>query len=206
MSILTDLDTSKIKEQMDNTEENMKYFNLVFDQVLDSYTRSLDEIMAEIHDEIVEKEYPSTDVLEKYLLKLSNCIYFISERTERLGIYDALTKTAFKETYNKIYLENQSSNVGVVGGKKPTVAESTAIAENGSVYEATINDLYNRVYKTVKTKIDSANTMLGSISKIISRRMSEAQMSYSTTNSFNQVVNSSTQTGRSRLLEDTKEF
>jgi hypothetical protein len=31
-------------------------------------------------------------------------------------------------------------------------------------------------------------------------------MSYSTTNSFNQVVNSSTQTGRSRLLEDTKEF
>ena len=100
-----------------------------------------------------------------------------AERAEKLGIYDALTKTAFKETYNKIYLENQSS-VGGVGTKKPTVAESTAVAENATVYEATINDLYNRVYKTVKVKLDSANTMLSSISKLISRRMSEIQTSY----------------------------
>ena len=177
-SILNDLDKDKINKIMYDVEDNMSYFNSVFENVVDSYTRSLDEIMAEIHDEIVEKDYPSTDVLEKYLLKLSNCIYFISERAEKLGVYDALTKSAFKETYNNIYLENQSSNIGVVGAKKPTVAESTAIAENGSVYEATINDLYNRVYKTVKAKLDSANTMLSSISKLISRRMSEMQMNY----------------------------
>jgi hypothetical protein len=177
-NILNELDRDKVNKIMTDVEENMSYFNSVFEKVVDSYTRSLDEIMAEIHDEIVEKDYPSTDVLEKYLLKLSNCIYFISERAEKLGVYDALTKSAFKETYNNIYLENQSSNVGVVGAKKPTVAESTAIAENGSVYEATINDLYNRVYKTVKAKLDSANTMLSSISKLISRRMSEMQMNY----------------------------
>ena len=155
-NIINSLDKNKIDEKITEVEDNMSYFNSVFEKVVDGYTRSLDEIMAEIDDEIVTKDYPSTDVLEKYLLKLSNCIYFISERAEKLGIYDALTKTAFKETYNNIYLENQSSNVGVVGGKKPTVAESTAIAENGSVYEATINDLYNRVYKTVKAKLDSA--------------------------------------------------
>ena len=177
-NIINSLDKDKINEKIAEVEDNMAYFNSVFEKVVDGYTRSLDEIMAEIHDEIVSKDYPSTDVLEKYLLKLSNCIYFISERAEKLGIYDALTKTAFKETYNNIYLENQSSNVGVVGGKKPTVAESTAIAENGSVYEATINDLYNRVYKTVKAKLDSANTMLSSISKLISRRMTELQTTY----------------------------
>lgn len=177
-NIINSLDKDKINEKIAEVEDNMTYFNSVFEKVVDGYTRSLDEIMAEIHDEIVSKDYPSTDVLEKYLLKLSNCIYFISERAEKLGIYDALTKTAFKETYNNIYLENQSSNVGVVGGKKPTVAESTAIAENGSVYEATINDLYNRVYKTVKAKLDSANTMLSSISKLISRRMTELQTTY----------------------------
>lgn len=177
-NIINSLDKNKIDEKIAEVEDNMAYFNSVFEKVVDGYTRSLDEIMAEIHDEIVSKDYPSTDVLEKYLLKLSNCIYFISERAEKLGIYDALTKTAFKETYNNIYLENQSSNVGVVGGKKPTVAESTAIAENGSVYEATINDLYNRVYKTVKAKLDSANTMLSSISKLISRRMTELQTTY----------------------------
>ena len=188
-NIINSLDKNKIDEKIAEVEDNMAYFNSVFEKVVDGYTRSLDEIMAEIHDEIVTQDYPSTDVLEKYLLKLSNCIYFISERAEKLGIYDALTKTAFKETYNNIYLENQSSNVGVVGGKKPTVAESTAIAENGSVYEATINDLYNRVYKTVKVKLDSANTMLGSISKLISRRMNEMQNQYISPSTGRQILN-----------------
>lgn len=188
-NIINSLDKNKIDEKIAEVEDNMTYFNSVFEKVVDGYTRSLDEIMAEIDDEIVTKDYPSTDVLEKYLLKLSNCIYFISERAEKLGIYDALTKTAFKETYNNIYLENQSSNVGVVGGKKPTVAESTAIAENGSVYEATINDLYNRVYKTVKAKLDSANTMLSSISKLISRRMNEMQTQYISPSTGRQILN-----------------
>jgi hypothetical protein len=188
-NIINSLDKNKINEKVAEVEDNMAYFNSVFEKVVDGYTRSLDEIMAEIDDEIVTKDYPSTDVLEKYLLKLSNCIYFISERAEKLGIYDALTKTAFKETYNNIYLENQSSNVGVVGGKKPTVAESTAIAENGSVYEATINDLYNRVYKTVKAKLDSANTMLSSISKLISRRMNEIQTQYVSPTTGRQILN-----------------
>ena len=160
----------------------MQYFDTVFLKVLDSYTHSLDDIMAEVHDNIVAAEYPPTEVLEKYLLKLSNCIYFISERAEKVGIYDALTKTALKETYNKLYLDSQGSNVGVVGAKKPTVAESTAIAENGSINESVINDLYNRVYKTIKVKIDCANTMISSISKVISRRMSEAQLSYTASN------------------------
>ena len=188
LSILTDLDTSKVVEQINAVEDNMSYFNSVFEKVLDSYTHSLDEIMAEIDDEVVNKDYPSTDVLEKYLLKLSNCIYFLSERAEKLGIYDALTKTAFKETYNTIYLDSQSPTSYGPGVKKPTVAESTAIAENGSVYEATINDLYNRVYKTVKAKLDSANTMLSSISKLISRRMNEMQMSYQPTSNYSSIT------------------
>lgn len=177
-NIINSLNKDRINEKVTEVEENMTYFNSVFESVLDGYTRSLDEIMAEIHDEIVTKEHPSTDVLEKYLLKLSNCIYFISERAEKLGIYDALTKTAFKETYNKIYLDSQSSNINTPGAKKPTVAESTAVAENGSIYESVMNDLYNRVYKTVKVKLDSANTMLSSISKVISRRMSETQLAF----------------------------
>lgn len=177
-NILNDTSKEKIDSIIQDTEQNITYFNEVFEKIVDSYTRPLDEIMAGVYDDIVTQDYPSTDVLEKYFLKLSNCIYFMSEKSEKLGVYDALTKTAFKEMYNKLYLESQGSNVGVVGAKKPTVAESTAVAENGTVYELTVNDLYNRVYKTVKTKLDSANTMLSSISKVISRRMSETQMAY----------------------------
>ena len=172
-TFLSEPDSVKIDSLISETETNVKYFDTIFLKVLDSYTRGLDDIMAEVHDNVVAVEYPPTEVLEKYLLKLSNCIYFISE---------ALTKTALKESYNKLYLDSQGSNVGVVGAKKPTVAESTAIAENGTINESVINDLYNRVYKTVKVKIDCANTTISSISKDISRRMSESQMSYTVAN------------------------
>lgn len=181
-AFLSEPDSVKIDSLISETETNVKYFDTIFLKVLDSYTRGLDDIMAEVYDNVVAVEYPPTEVLEKYLLKLSNCIYFISERAEKVGIYDALTKTALKESYNKLYLDSQGSNVGVVGAKKPTVAESTAIAENGTINESVINDLYNRVYKTVKVKIDCANTMISSISKVISRRMSESQMSYTVAN------------------------
>ena len=181
-TFLSEPDSVKIDSLISETETNVKYFDTIFLKVLDSYTRGLDDIMAEVHDNVVAVEYPPTEVLEKYLLKLSNCIYFISERAEKVGIYDALTKTALKESYNKLYLDSQGSNVGVVGAKKPTVAESTAVAENGTINESVINDLYNRVYKTVKVKIDCANTMISSISKVISRRMSESQMSYTVAN------------------------
>lgn len=181
-TFLSEPDSVKIDSLISETETNVKYFDTIFLKVLDSYTRGLDDIMAEVHDNVVAVEYPPTEVLEKYLLKLSNCIYFISERAEKVGIYDALTKTALKESYNRIYLDSQGSNVGVVGAKKPTVAESTAVAENGTINESVINDLYNRVYKTIKVKIDCANTMISSISKVISRRMSESQMSYTVAN------------------------
>lgn len=181
-TFLSEPDSVKIDSLISETETNVKYFDTIFLKVLDSYTRGLDDIMAEVHDNVVAVEYPPTEVLEKYLLKLSNCIYFISERAEKVGIYDALTKTALKESYNKLYLDSQGSNVGVVGAKKPTVAESTAVAENGTINESVINDLYNRVYKTIKVKIDCANTMISSISKVISRRMSESQMSYTVAN------------------------
>ena len=181
-TFLSEPDSVKIDSLISETETNVKYFDTIFLKVLDSYTRGLDDIMAEVHDNVVAVEYPPTEVLEKYLLKLSNCIYFISERAEKVGIYDALTKTALKESYNRIYLDSQGSNVGVVGAKKPTVAESTAVAENGTINESVINDLYNRVYKTIKVKIDCANTMISSISKVISRRMSESQLSYTVAN------------------------
>ena len=181
-TFLSEPDSVKIDNLISETETNVQYFDTIFLKVLDGYTHSLDDIMAEVHDNIVAVEYPPTEVLERYLLKLSNCIYFISERAEKVGIYDALTKTALKEAYNKLYLDSQGSNVGVVGAKKPTVAESTAVAENGTINESVINDLYNRIYKTIKVKIDCANTMISSISKVISRRMSETQLSYTVAN------------------------
>lgn len=171
-----ELEKDKITKLIEETSTKAQYLEEIVNNVVNGYTSALDVIMKEVCDNIVNVENPSTEILEKYFLELSNCIYFISERTERLGIYDGISKASAQEVYNKTYLEHQGSNVGVVGAKKPTVAESTAVAENETLYNNMVNEVYNRAYKIVKNKVDSAQTMISTISKVLSRRMSEAQL------------------------------
>lgn len=170
-------------------EENKSNVEKIVDKVVSSYTDSLTQIMMEIDDNIVQVENPSTDVIEKYFLKLTNALYFVAERTERVGIYDDVSKLAFQEAYNLAYLDSQNKNNGVSGAKKPTVAESTAEAENNTIEQATVNMLYSRAYKMIKVKIDAAQTMVGTLSKIMSRRIQEFGLSYVQKDNSRQILN-----------------
>lgn len=172
------MEEQKINVIVQETDTRVNYVNEIVDKVVSSYTEALDNIMCGIHDEIVSVEYPTTELLEKYFLELTNCLYFISSRTEKLGLYEGISKAATQEVYNKTYLEHQKSNDGVPGTKKPTVAESSAVAENEALYNSIVNETYSAAYKIVKNKISAANTMVSTISKTLSRRMSE----YSLTN------------------------
>ena len=54
--------------------------------------------------------------------------------------------------------------------------------------EGIVSDIYAKAYKIVKSKIESASTMLSAISKIISKRMSEMQLN-SVTPTGKQILN-----------------
>ena len=177
MSFISEIDEQKINNLQESLEDNMLYFTNIVDKVVSEYTSGLDELMQNIYTDVISVKNPPISILENYFLRLTNAIYFVGESVERLGIYDSLTKTAAQETYNKTYISHQSSNAGIVGAKKPTVAESTAISENASIYDKTMNDIYNSTYKIVKNKIDAANTMISTLSKIISLRMSDMKLS-----------------------------
>lgn len=177
---------------MQTLESNKNDVESIVDKVVSSYTESLTHIMMDIDDNIIKVENPSTDIIEKYFLMLSNALYFVSERTERVGIYDDVSKLAFQEAYNNAYLTSLSKNDGISGAKKPTVAESTAEAENNTIEEATINMLYSRAYKMIKSKIDSAQTMVNTLSKIMSRRIQEFGLSYIQKDNSRQILNEET--------------
>lgn len=163
------------KEKLDSLsgvlEEDVLYFNSIVDKTVESYTKSLDDIMEEVHTHVVSVDEPSTDVIEKYFLELSNCIYFISTRLEKVGIYESLSKIMLKSDYNNNYLNP------VLDKAKPTVAELTAYAEQETLENQVLNEIYARAYKIIKGKIDAASTMISSLSKSLSRRMQEMQLS-----------------------------
>lgn len=172
-TFLNNIDEQKVADLLDQTNDNVRYFTEVSDQVVKSYTDDLDSLMQDLYIVVTQQDAPSTDVLERYYLELTGLLYFMGERLERLGVQEDISKSAAKEVYNKAYLNNQIKDVDKKN--KTTVAENQAVAEENSKYEATVNTIYSRAYKQVRYKIDAAYEMINTLRKIITKRMNEDQ-------------------------------
>lgn len=173
-TFLNNVDAERVNAVMQETEENSSYFENTSLRVVESYTQSLDDLMKAIYQDVIIVDYPSELTLEKYFLELTNTVYFMGEKLESLGVRDDMSRAQYKEVYNAAYLGNQIKDVEKKN--KTTVAENQAVAENAALYENTVNSIYNRAYKIFKYKIDAANEMIRSLSKIISRRMQESSL------------------------------
>lgn len=182
------MDEKKLLGIITAVENDSAQVNTIIDDVVAEYSADLDKVMDDIYSNIICDQTPAIVIIEKYFLELSNCLYRMCEKVERLGVFDSISKSKAQETYNMKYLEHQSSNMGQPGAKKPTVAESTANAEMESLYDKTVNDIYSKAYKILKNKISAAETMVSTLSKILSHRIQESQMTV-------------TQTGRQILNE-----
>lgn len=175
----------EVETTMQIIEENANYFESIVDTTVRSYAKPLDEIMSRINTDIIEVEQVPLNTLEKYFFELSNCLYFMGEKLEKLGVYDSLSSSHYREVYNTKYLG--LTDIGDTK-KKPTVAELTASAENETLYENIVSDIYSKSYRMLRSKVEAATTMLNCISKIISKRMTEMQLN-STAPSGRQILN-----------------
>lgn len=174
-TILNTTDKDKVVELLKKTDSNVAYFDNLVNNIVETYTKPLDDIMKNIYNNIIEKENPAMDSLEDYFLELTNCLYFMGEKLEKLGIYKNLSETAFKEVFNNKYIE-ESAEKDLKGKSIKTVAELQSLAGSASIYESTVSDIYDRAYAIVKSKIGNAQTMVASLSKVISGRMTEMNL------------------------------
>ena len=166
------MDTTKLNEIMQSVESDVSFIDEMMTDIIKDYSGDLDVIMKNIHDEVLVVDYPAIYTIEKYFMELSNILYFTCEKVERLGIYDSMSKAKAQESYNRKYLEVTNPSVG----KKPTVGETQAMSENAAMYDRTVNDIYNKAYKVLKAKVEAAETMTSTLSKILSHRMQESQL------------------------------
>ena len=179
MTYLSNVDVEKVSSLLEETNENTKYFTDITNKTVESYTSHLDDLMKKLYIIIRDKKYTTED-LERYSLELTNLLYFLGDKLETVGIKDDLSEAAKQEIYNKAYLDNQLKD----GAKnnKTTVAELKAIAEEASKYEAVVNSIYERSYKIIKYRIDSAVRMIDVLKKIISKHMQDESFSNMTSN------------------------
>lgn len=169
-----------MKEVLDNTENNLSCFLDISDEIVTKYSKDLDELLNNIKQHTINNEC-SDDQIERYILELSNMLYFVGQKLEIVGIRDDLSSLMAKEVYNNSYINN---SLTTDKNKKATVAELNVKAEEASRYQTVLNKIYSRTYKQLKCKIDAAYEMLASLRKVLSKRMLELQLNMSRNTSF----------------------
>ena len=173
MSTLVDKDN--IINIMESVDSNSNIITEIANDVISQHLCDLQSIMVNLNNEITSGDFIPTNTLEKYYLELNGCLYFCGEEMEKLGIRSDISKALARQKYNTVYLD---SRVKASDGKnKTTAAELASISEEASKEENTVNMIFDRVYKILKYKIDSAYEMLNTLRKVISKRMQDSQLS-----------------------------
>ena len=166
-SDLTNVDVNAIQGIKLRVENNSHIVDDIVRDIIKPYTQDLDKYVLFIKDCLKDGENPPTDVeLEDFCMNLSTYIYFASGMCEQLGIRDDIAKAVYKETYN-----NARDNAD-----RGTVQDKNTLAELEAQQEQIISVCYTRAYRIVKAKVDSAQELLGSCKKVLSRRMSEMEL------------------------------
>jgi hypothetical protein len=162
-----DIKLDKVKDIQLHIEDNSKTINDIVDGIIKPYSEDLDNYVLFIKDCLADGQNPPTDAeLDDFCMNLSTYIYFAGGMVEQLGIRDDIAKAVYKETYHTARQEQD----------KGTVADKDSIAELNSQQELLTSICYTRAWKTMKAKVENAQELLQSCKKVLSRRMTEAEL------------------------------
>lgn len=159
---------SKISDIKNKVNLDGEQLNKIVQDIIKPYTKELDDYVAFIKEDLLQdgNNPPTAEELDDVCINLPVFIYYASSMQERLGIREDISKALYKEMYH-------SARDKIEGG---TVADKNSMAELASQEEYITSMLYKRAYKIVCNKVDAAQELLSSCKKVMSRRMSEMEL------------------------------
>lgn len=164
-----DLDKDKIDEIRQKVDEDSEQINEIVNSIIQPYCKDLDKYVDFIRGILNDGENPpTTQELDDFCMNLSVYIYYASGMQEQLGIKDDIAKAVYNEMYH-----NTRNNLD-----KGTISDKDSIAQLESQQEALTSVCYKRAYSIMKAKVSSAQEILSSIKKIITRRISEMELTH----------------------------
>ena len=164
---LSDEELDNIHDIKDTVEAHSRTIDEIVDGIIQPYCKDLDKYVLFIKDCLKDGENPpTTDELDDFCLNLSTYIYFAGGMCEQLGIRDDISKAVYKEMYHSARASQD----------KGTVADKDSLAELASQEEYIVSSAYTRAYRTLKSKVENAQELLNSCKKVLSRRMTEMEL------------------------------
>ena len=159
----------KVNDIRNRVEMDSKQLQGIVDEIIKPYVSDLDNYVNFIRGILKDGENPPTaQELDDFCLNLSIYIYYASGMQEQLGIKDDIARALYKEMYHT-YRDSI---------EKGTISDKDSLAELASQQEYLTSVLYKRAYSQVKAKVAAAQEIMGSVKKIISRRMQEYEITH----------------------------
>lgn len=166
------IDQVKLQEYFDAVCNNVNQFTDITNKVVEENCQDLDALMSDLKIALTQEQAASTDTLERYYAELTNLLYFMADRLERLGVFKDLGGATAKEAYNKAYLAFASEK-DERGKSIRTVNENSALAETETQYQSIVGTVYANAYGAVKLKVDLAQEMVSTLKNILRKRINE---------------------------------
>lgn len=166
---INEVNHEKVKNIQEKVESHSNDLMSIVNKIIEPYCKDLDRYVMFIRDCLKDGEQPPTsEELDDFCMNLSTLIYFAGGMCEQLGIRDDISKSVYKEVYHTARSAQETG----------TVADKDSLAELYSQQEQITNICYNRAYKIMKSKVENAQELLGSCKKVLSRRMSEFELTH----------------------------
>ena len=171
------INQEEIKNIQDRINENSKLINEMSNKLVNEYCKNLNEYVSFIKSILEDKDHPPTaQELDDFCMQLPTILFFCSEMLENLGIKSDVSKAIKQEKYNSIYRELT----------KGTINDKMSQSELAAQTEEIVRIVYDRAYKICKSKMEYATELLGSIKKVITRRISEMDLTKISYNKLNE--------------------
>lgn len=166
-ALSTEIEVGKVHQIQRKVDENSEIINSIVNRLVSDYCKPLDDYMEFVRSIVSDTKNPPIDAeLDDFVLNIPVLLYFTGEAQEALGVKEDVAKAVKMELYNELY-----------GRASGTVADKTAKAELLTQAEFIAQVAYSRAYKKVKLRMEAANETLQSVKKVMSRRMSEYEIS-----------------------------
>lgn len=160
-------DLDKIDCLTKKVDEDAAQIDEIVSQIITPYCEDLDKYVDFIRKVLADGDnQPTAQELDDFCLNLPVYIYYASSMQEALGIKDDIARALYKEMYHTARDKIE----------KGTVSDKDSLAELASQQEYLTSVIYKRAYAVVKAKVAAAQELLSSVKKIISRRMSEIEI------------------------------
>lgn len=152
-------------------DKSSSYCDSILFALVDECTKDLDAYIDNISANFKDTANIDNITLDNFILNLPMLIYYSSSKLEQLGLKDDISSIEKKRKISEILASSEAK----------LKSDRQIEAELASVDISLLNDIYQRAYRVVRSKLDTAYEVLASCKKIMSRRIEEYKVEHSDT-------------------------